>query len=121
MRIKSLLAALAVLFSVSLVAPNAAQAGWFGTDFSDGWGRTRTIKHRVYYPRYRHVYKSHAHTDPYAYSYEPRRYYTKSTSRYWVSASKAHRHRKLRGMRKFRYYPAWGHKKSRRSARRWSR
>ncbi len=121
MRFKSLLAALAVLFCVSLAAPNAAQAGWFGTDFSDGWGRTRTITHRIYNPRYRHVYKSRTHSDPYAYRYVPRRYYTKSTSRYWVPARKAHRHRTVRSAHKYRYYPAWGYKKSRRSARRWAR
>ena len=121
MRFKSLLAALAVVLSVAMIVPGSAEAGWRRSSVPDGWGRTRTINHYIYYPRYRHVYRVHPHTDPYAYYYEPRGYYTKSSSRYWRRADRVHRHHKVRGHHKYRYHPAWGYKKARKSRRRWLR
>ena len=64
------------------------------------------VHHKIYYPRYRHVY----HVDPYSYYYSPRGYYPYRGSSYW---------RPLRVVRKgwrkrynfrhcYRYGPSWG-------------
>ena len=120
MRFKIILAALAVMVPAAAIAPDTADAGWRRSPVPDGWGRTRPINHYIYYPRYRHVYRVHPHTDPYAYHYEPRGYYTKSSSRYWRRAGLVHRHHEVRGRYKYRYHKSWGYKKSRKS-RRWHR
>ncbi len=125
MRITSILTAFAVVLIFGSAVPQSAEAGWNRDRAPSGWGQTRTVKHYVYYPRYRHRYKVHPHTDPYAYHYEPRGYYTKSSSRYWKPADKVNRH--TRGHRhsrrrakhhRFKYKAAWGHKHSRRRHRR---
>lgn len=120
MRFYSLTAVVAAALVMGLAATQAAQAGWFRDRVPGGWGTTRKVTHHVYYPRYRHVYKVHGATDPYAYYYEPRGYYTNSTSRYWRPAHKVRRpsHRNIRG-HKYRYHAAWGYKKSKRRHRRW--
>ena len=121
MRCKSLLAAFAVILSAAVIMPGGAEAGWRRASPPDGWGRTRTVNHYIYYPRYRHIYRVHPHTDPYAYHYEPRGYYTRSSSRYWRPAHKVHRHHKISGAHRYRYHKAWGYKKSYRPRRRWLR
>lgn len=111
MRIMSIAAVFAVVLAFGLASVSPAEAGWRRDRTPDGWGRTRTVTHHVYYPRYRHVYRVHPHTDPYAYYYEPRGYYTKSSSRYWRPARKVRkpRSRNVYG-HKYRYKPAWGYK-----------
>ena len=111
MRLKSILAAMAIMLVFGPAATQSAFAdgGWRKGHQPGGWDRTRGINHHIYYPRYRHVYKVHHHTDPYAYHYEPRRYYRHSSSHYWVSAHRMrHRHRHHHGA-KYRYRPAWGY------------
>ena len=84
MRLKSLLALAAIALSFGIAAPQSASAfGWDRPDQPAGWGRLRTVRHWVYYPRYNHVYLTHRATDPYAYSYEPRGYYPYYNSGYW--------------------------------------
>ena len=120
MRVKSLSAALAIILVFGLAAVQPAQAGWLRDHLPDGWGSTRKVTHHIYYPRYAHVYRVHPHTDPYAYRYEPRGYYTHSSSRYWRHAHRVHRHAPRRAHHhKYRYKAAWGYKKSRRHHRRW--
>jgi len=120
MRFRSLSAVLAAVLVSALAASQSAEAGWWRERAPDGWGTTRDITHHVYYPRYRHIYRVHPHTDPYAYYYEPRGYYTNSSSRYWRPAYKVHRpgHRNIAG-HKYRYHAAWGHRKSRRRYHHW--
>ena len=74
----------------------------------DGWGHERTVKHHVYYPRYRHVYLVHGTTDPYAYRPATRGYYPYYNSGYWRPAG----YRTVRPHYELpKYYPAWGYTK----------
>ena len=112
MRLKSMIAMLAAVLALGLASPRPAEAtGWHRTAEPAGWGRMRTIRHWVYHPRYRHVYHTHAATDPYAYRYEPRGYYPYYNSGYWRPAHE------MRGARPHyklpKYYKAWGHPKRR--------
>jgi len=105
MRIKSILAALAVLSAVFVALPQPASAGFFHD--REGWGRERVVTHRVYVPRYRHRYYGDA--DPYHYRYVKPRYYPAYNSGYWVPARhyrKARTHYRLPP-----YYRAWGYPK----------
>lgn len=104
MRIKSLLAAVMAALCFTAAVPQSADAfHWKRHDRPDGWGHARTVRHWVYYPRYRHVYYGHRYTDPYAYRYEPRGYYPYYNSGYW-GETRIKRHR----ARQPRYYRAWG-------------
>ena len=76
----------------------------------DGWGQERVVKHHVYYPRYQHVYKVHAATDPYAYRPEHRGYYPYYNSGYWRPAHEM-RNRPRPHYEIPKYYPAWGYTK----------
>lgn len=104
MRIKTLLSALAVALTFAVAAPQSADAfHWKRHDRPQGWGHARTVRHWVYYPRYRHVYVGHRYTDPHAYRYAPRGYYPYYNSRYW-GRPRIKRHRaKLPP-----YYRSWG-------------
>ncbi|MGE3918995.1 MAG: hypothetical protein AB7F78_25180 [Hyphomicrobiaceae bacterium] len=110
MRLKRLLAAMIALVTCALVSFEPAAAD--GIDRKpEGWGRTRHIKHHVYYPRYVHHYK----VDPYAWRYSPRGYYPYYNAGYWGSASYVkHRNRLHLNVwtqqpPRFRYYKAWGY------------
>lgn len=118
MRLNSVVAALLALAAALMSMPQQVEAGGFHRhDAPRGWGETRTVRHWVYYPRYHHRYYAHAHTDPYAYRYEPRGYYPYYNSHYWVPA------RCYRGCRPHHvrppYYKAWGASKRHYHHRRW--
>lgn len=110
MRLKYILAALAGVFALGFLVPDSAEAfGWHRGHPPKGWGRAQTVRHWVYYPRYRHHYHTHPATDPYAYRYRKPRYYPYYNSGYWRSA------REMRKRRRYyaqpRYYSAWGYSK----------
>ena len=89
-----------------LTVASAAPATAFGCHTScppEGWGKSRVVRHWVYYPRYRHVYLTHPSTDPYAYRWEPRGYYPYYNSGYWGPA----RVKRFRGHLP-KYYASWG-------------
>ena len=105
MRLKSLFAIALAIVSLGMVAaPQSASAfHWDRPDQPAGWGRLRTVRHWVYYPRYQHTYLKHTATDPHAYRYVPRGYYPYYNSAYW---GRPH-------VKRFRgklphYYAAWG-------------
>jgi hypothetical protein len=102
MRLNSLLALAVAFISLGIVATprSAAAFDWDRPDQPAGWGRERTVRHWVYYPRYREVYVSE---DPYAYRYIPRGYYPYYNSNYWRKA----RIKRFRGHLP-PYYQAWG-------------
>lgn len=102
MRLRSLLALAAVSLSFAAVTP-AAAFFWDRPDTPEGWGRLRTIRHWVYYPRYDHVYLTHPQTDPYSYRYRPRGYYPYYNSGYWGPP----RVKRFRGALP-PYYASWG-------------
>lgn len=106
MRLRSLLATLAVLVAAALTSLSPAEAGWHRSAEPDGWSHPRVVRHWVYYPRYAHVYLTHSDTDPYAYRYEPRGYYPYYNSGYWVPACAYCRPRYNYQLPK--YYKAWG-------------
>lgn len=99
----------ALVFAISV--PQSASAFGHRDRAPDGWGKTRAIKHWVYYPRYVHHYK----VDPYAYQYSPRGYYPYYGSRYWRPASvirkrkHAHYHHWNVQPPRYRFYPSWGY------------
>jgi hypothetical protein len=108
MRKKSLLAVAVAVIAAGLAAPTTADAfGWSRHSEPEGWGRLRTIRHWVYYPRYTHVTLTHAGTDPYAYRYEPRGYYPFYNSGYWTKASEMRARRRARFIHP-PYHSAWG-------------
>ena len=117
MRSKFFVVALVALAAICTAFTSPASAfGWHRHEPPHGWGRTRAVRHWVYYPRYAHHYYVHRRTDPYAYRYEPRGYYPYYGSGYWRPSRRVRRHR---GYRAPRYYPAWGHYKRRWRHRRW--
>lgn len=104
MRIKNLLAMLAIFAGLVAAAPQQAAAfHWDRPDQPAGWGTERTVRHWVYYPRYRHSYIQHGVTDRYAYRSEPRGYYPYYNSHYW-----GHPQIKRFGGHLPPYYAAWG-------------
>lgn len=103
MRLKTIIVALAAVFGLSVTAAGPAEA-WHRQPA--GWGEVRTVTHYGYYPRYNHVYAVHYQTDPYAYRYEPRRYYPYYNSGYWRPAYQVRRQR-LYALPP--YYQAWGY------------
>lgn len=107
MRLKCTIALIAAVLAFGLASPRTAEAGGFHREPQpEGWGRMRTIRHFVYYPRYHHVYHSHVATDPYAYRAEPRGYYPYYNSGYWRPA---HELRKARPhYARPKYYRSWG-------------
>ncbi|MCH9807666.1 MAG: hypothetical protein K0U74_08050 [Alphaproteobacteria bacterium] len=111
------LCAVVTALVVSMPLPVEAGGSWRDRGPS-GWGVTREVRHRVYRPRYRHVYEYHRHTDPYAYRYEPRGYYPYYNSGYWRPA---HVVRKRRYLRKPPYYKSWGDNRRGYHHRRWHR
>jgi hypothetical protein len=107
LRVFSLLAALAALIAL----PVSAEAGHRGAP--RGWGEEQVVHHYGYYPRYRHVYHRHYYTDPYAYEYEPRRYYPYYNSGYWRPTHELRYRRACcrPELQLPRYYQAWGYPK----------
>lgn len=107
---RSRIALFAVLAAVGLALPATAEARWYRHG-PYGYGEIRTVEHVGYYPRYRHRYATYYGTDPYAYRWEPRRYYPYYNSGYWRPAAEM----------RFRraccapvvvlppYYQAWGY------------
>jgi hypothetical protein len=82
LRIVSALAA--AVAALGLASPNTAQA--FDRDRPDvpaGFVGERTVRHWVYYPRYRHYYLTNGQADPFGYQYQPRGYYPYYNSGYW--------------------------------------
>lgn len=105
MRILSMaIAAAALIAAFATGLPNSAKAGWGERH----WGGARVVTHRVYRPRYVHVYRHRYQGDPYAYRYEPRGYYPYYNSHYWKPP---HLLRKRRYLRQPPYYKAWGYPK----------
>lgn len=107
MRIRSILAALAVLSAFFVALPQPASAGFLHDN--GAWGRERVVTHRVYAPRYRHRYYVSSETDPYHYRYVQPRYYPYYNSNYWVPARCYRKSRKHYTLP--RYYKAWGYPK----------
>lgn len=104
MRIRTLLAIVATAVGLGFAAPQPASAFDFDRpDQPAGYGWQRTVRHWVYYPRYRHVYLTHPATDPYHYRWEPRGYYPYYNSGYWGPARAKRFHGKLP-----KYYASWG-------------
>ncbi|MEL6871784.1 MAG: hypothetical protein AAFO62_03105 [Pseudomonadota bacterium] len=117
MRFISLLAAALTGLAALTIGSSTAQAfGWDRTHAPRGYGKTRTVRHYVYRPRYRHRYRLHSHTDPYRYRYEPRGYYPYYNSGYWRPAHKVRRRYRFHQPR---YYPAWGSHKRHYKHHRW--
>ncbi len=107
MRLIKALAAIALGMAVGSLAPHPASA--FDRDLGNvptGWHSEQTVRHWVYYPRYRHVYYTTGATDPYAYRYEPRGTYPYYNSRYWKPRAEVAKKRPHFVHPK--YYPAWG-------------
>ena len=108
MRLKDLLAAVAVgaLASLAVVAPAAAvDWKWDPSVAPEGHELSSIIEHRVYKPRYHHIYRN----DPYKYRYARRGYYPYFASQYWVPAeAMRNRYRYAYSGPKYTYYPAWG-------------
>jgi hypothetical protein len=110
MRWRSFLAVLAAIAGIAIATADTASA--FGLDRSgppEGWDRTRTVRHWVYWPHYRHVYRA-ATGDPFAYRYATRGYYPYYGSHYWVPAHQL----KARTRTNYtlpRYHQAWGYPK----------
>lgn len=111
MRISKWLALAAGIAGLTLAS--AAPATAFGCHTScppEGWGKSRVVRHWVYYPRYTHV----CNVDPYAYQYSPRGYYPYYNSGYWTSAATARRRARAHYYHwntqppRFRYYRYWG-------------
>jgi hypothetical protein len=108
MRMKSLLALALGLMTLGIATAGSASAFfWDRPDQPAGWDRMRTVRHWVYYPRYRHVYLRNSETDPHAYRYSPRGYYPYYNSNYWRPAGKTRRAHNVLPP----YYAAWGGKK----------
>lgn len=119
MRLKSLLAVAVAMTAFALAAPKPAEA----TDLAHavapaGWGRSQVINHWAYYPRYHHIYRVHASTDPYAYESAPRGYYPYYNSGYWRPASEM-RNRHRYNFKLPKYYQAWGYPKRTYAHRAW--
>ncbi|MEM1372437.1 MAG: hypothetical protein AAGG72_09465 [Pseudomonadota bacterium] len=107
MRLSTLFALLATaLFAFGHGVPTASAGGLFGDRAPLGFGTERVVRHHVYAPRYRHSYRFHRGTDPYAYRYEPRGYYPYYNSGYWRPAHKVRR--KRHHFVHPPYYKAWG-------------
>jgi hypothetical protein len=117
---RSRIALFAVLAAIGLTLPQGAEARWYRHG-PYGYGEAREVVHVGYYPRYRHRYATYYGTDPYAYRWEPRRYYPYYNSGYWRPAAEM----------RFRraccspvivlppYYQAWGYPKPRYMSRAW--
>ncbi len=119
MRLKTLLACAILAFSGLIGATTASSAGHAYRTAPAGWGETRTVRHHVYYPRYKHVYHVHSRTDPYRYRPAHRGYYPYYNSGYWRPAHLVRKKRFRYYHRKPRYYRAWGHTKRGYKHRKW--
>ena len=118
MRSRILLASALVALLGATIFPQSAHAGGYHRAPS-GWGETRTVRHHVYYPRYRHVVRVHARTDPYTYRYQPRGYYPYYNSGYWRPTHIVRKKRARYYRRKPRYHKSWGAKKRAYRNRKW--
>jgi hypothetical protein len=113
------LAAMALAVGVSVSSP--AIAGDLSRS-SSAHGHDPVVHHRVYFPKYRHVYHvaDTSQSDPYAWNYSPRGYYPFYASQYWVPAEQMrYRYRYKFTGQKFRYHAAWGYPKKDYNHREW--
>jgi len=74
-----------------------------------GFAREQTVRHWVYYPRYRNFYYTYGQKDPFGYQYEPHGYYPYYNSGEWKPACCVARNRAHFGAPE--YYPGWGKNK----------
>jgi hypothetical protein len=102
MRIKALLSAAFAALTIGLAAEPAAAFDWNRSHPPAGWGNEQVVRHWVYYPRYQHVYRTQAGTDPYAYRSRKVGYYPYYGAGYWRPPQRAHHGKPPT------YYPAWG-------------
>lgn len=115
MRLLSLAAVVAVIFSCLAFTPDDAAAfGWKRQGAPAGYARVQPIKRWVYRPRYR----VNSHEDPYRYRYEPRGYYPYYNSGYWRPRNKVRRNYRFRHPP---YYRAWGDNRRHYKHREWHR
>ena len=118
MRLKTVFAVAAAGVALGLASPDPASA--FDRDRPDipqGWHGEQTVRHWVYYPRYRHYYLTNGQADPFGYDYRPRGYYPYYNSGYWKPAGDV----ELRRAAFVRptYYPAWGAERTHRHHAKW--
>ena len=81
---RTVFAIAAALVALGLASPQKASA--FDRDRADvprGWRGEQTVRHWIYYPRYRNYYLTNGSADPFAYDYRPRGYYPYCCSNYW--------------------------------------
>lgn len=118
MRTHQILGAAAAVLSLSLASPRMALASNLDRPNPPrGFGSEQTVRHWVYYPRYRNFYYTYGQQDPFAYHYEPRGYYPYYNSGEWKPACCIARHRaNLTGPK---YYSGWGRNKKHRSQSAW--
>ena len=107
MRSRLWLAAMMAIAVFAVAAQQQATAGGWENRHSN-----RTVTHRVYRPRYKHVYIEH---DPYGYHPGHFRYYPYYNSGHWrslreVRHRRSHRHNNVLP----KYYSSWGYPKRRR-------
>ncbi len=111
MRSKSVLALVVSVLSLGFFAPSTSHAfGWHRGSPPAGWGRVQPVRHWVYYPRYKHTYRTHSVTAPYAYRYKRPRYHPYYNSGYWRSARAMRSRHRVRYVHP-RYNRAWGYRK----------
>ncbi len=94
MRTHKILSAAAAALALGLASPRVAQA--FDLDRPNpprGFGTEQTVRHWVYYPRYRNFYYTNGQRDPFGYTYEPSGYYPYYNSGAWKPARCMPRHR----------------------------
>lgn len=86
-----------------------------------GWGEVQAVRHYGYYPRYHHYYDVDYRTDPYAYNWQPRRYYPYYNSGYWrPTVELRFRRACCRPVALLPpYYQAWGYPRPYYAARKW--
>lgn len=118
MRTHKILSAAAAALALSLASPRVAHA--FDQERPNpprGFGSEQTVRHWVYYPRYRNFYYTYGQKDPFGYHYEPSGYYPYYNSREWKPA----RHMPPRRVHYTapKYYPGWGLNKKHWSQARW--
>ena len=120
MPLKLKFAAAVAMLAVGLLSPTGASAFVDGDRpiAPRGWAGPQTVRHWVYYPRYRNFYYTNGQTDPFAYRYEPHGYYPYYNSGYWKPRSQVPLHRAHFAAPK--YYGGWGRNKKHWSQAKWN-
>lgn len=109
---RSVFAIAAAVMALGLASPHQAKA--FDRDRPDvpkGWRGEQTVRHWVYYPRYRHYYLTNGAADPFGYDYRPRGYYPHYNAGYWKSADDVPLRRA--DFTHPTYYEGWGDQRER--------